>query len=93
MKQISYTLANLQTYDRANAALAAGAEALIPADHANRLQNGENALRALAGALSVRLDDLSGKASPLRAWGRRAVCGDVPMNVEIGSGQRCRGHG
>ncbi len=74
MKQISYTLANLQTYDRANAALAAGAEALIPADHANRLQNGENALRALAGALSVRLDDLSGKASPLRAWGRRAVC-------------------
>ena len=92
-------LADLQTYDRAKAALAAGEDELIPADHANRLLNGENALRvyrdlrgmtqaalaqkagvsrvivaeietgrkrgsvatlrALAGALSVSLDDLT----------------------------------
>lgn len=38
-------LADLQTYDRAKAALAAGEDELIPADYANRLLNGENALR------------------------------------------------
>jgi DNA-binding XRE family transcriptional regulator len=38
-------LADLQTYDRSRAALAAGEEELIPADHANRFLNGENALR------------------------------------------------
>ena len=38
-------LADLQTYDRAKAALAAGEDALIPADYVNRLLNGENALR------------------------------------------------
>lgn len=91
-------LADLQNYDRATAALAAGEEELIPADYANRLLSGESALRvyrdlrgmtqaalaekagvnrvtvaeietgrkrgsvatlrALAGALSVSLDDL-----------------------------------
>ena len=91
-------LADLQTYDRAKAALSTGEDELIPADYADRLLNGENALRvyrdlrgmtqaalaekagvnrvtvaeietgrkrgsvatlrALAGALSVRLDDL-----------------------------------
>ncbi|MFN3844331.1 MAG: helix-turn-helix transcriptional regulator [Paracoccaceae bacterium] len=38
-------LADLQTYDRTKAALAAGEDELIPADYANRLLNGENALR------------------------------------------------
>jgi len=92
-------LADLQTYDRAKATLAAGEDELIPADYVNRLLNGENALRvyrdlrgmtqavlaekagvnrvmvaeietgrkqgsiatlrALAGALSVGLDDLT----------------------------------
>jgi DNA-binding XRE family transcriptional regulator len=91
-------LADLQTYDRAKVALAAGKDELIPADYVNRLLNGESplrvyrdlrgltqaalaeqagvnrvtvaeietgrkkgsiaTLRALAGALSVALDDL-----------------------------------
>jgi len=91
-------LADLQSYDRAKAALAAGEDELIPADYVNRLLNSENTLRvycdlrgmtqavlaekagvnrlmvaeietgrkqgsiatlrALAGALSVGLDDL-----------------------------------
>jgi DNA-binding XRE family transcriptional regulator len=38
-------LADLQSYDRANAALAAGADELIPSDYANRLLDGENPLR------------------------------------------------
>jgi len=91
-------LGDLQAYDRAKAALAAGDDELVPADYANRLLNGESPLRvyrelrgmtqaalaekagvnrvtvaeietgrkqgsvatlkALAGALSVSLDDL-----------------------------------
>lgn len=38
-------LADLQAYDGAKAALAAGEDELIPADCANRLLNGENPLR------------------------------------------------
>ena len=38
-------LADLQSYDRAKAALVAGEEELVPADYANRLLNGESALR------------------------------------------------
>ena len=38
-------LADLQSYDRAKAALAAGEEELVPAEYVNRLLNGENALR------------------------------------------------
>ena len=38
-------LADLQSYDRAKAALAAGEEELVPADYVNRLLNGESALR------------------------------------------------
>ena len=66
-------LADLQTYDRAKAALAAGEEELIPADYANRLLSGVTVaeietgrkqgsvttLRALANALGVSLDDLT----------------------------------
>ena len=38
-------LSDLQAHDRAQAALAAGEEELIPAAHANRLIAGDNALR------------------------------------------------
>ncbi|WP_284260396.1 helix-turn-helix transcriptional regulator [Roseicyclus amphidinii] len=38
-------LADLQAYDRAQAALAAGEEELIPAEYAARLIDGENPLR------------------------------------------------
>jgi mRNA interferase RelE/StbE len=38
-------LADLQAYDRARAALEAGEEELIPAEHAARLLDGENPLR------------------------------------------------
>ena len=38
-------LADLQSYDRAKAALAAGEEELVPLDFVNRMLNGENALR------------------------------------------------
>lgn len=38
-------LADLQTYDRAKAALAAGEDEMIPAEYVNRLLNGDNPLR------------------------------------------------
>ena len=38
-------LADLQAFDRATTALAAGTEELIPADTVNRLLNGDNPLR------------------------------------------------
>ena len=38
-------LADLQSYDRAKAALVAGEEELVPSDFVNRLLNGENTLR------------------------------------------------
>ena len=38
-------LADLQAYDRAKDALKAGEDELIPADHVNRLLNGDNPLR------------------------------------------------
>lgn len=99
LRAASEDLADLQTYDRAKAALAAGEDELIPAEFVNRLLNGESplrvyrdirgltqaalaekagvnrvtvaeietrrkhgsvaALRALAGALGILMDDLS----------------------------------
>ena len=56
-------LADLRSYDRAMAALAAGEDALIPADYANRLLNGENALRVyrdLRGLTQAALAEKSG---------------------------------
>lgn len=56
-------LADLRSYDRAMAALAAGEDELIPADHANRLLNGENALRVyrdLRGLTQAALAEKSG---------------------------------
>ena len=56
-------LADLRSHDRAMAALAAGEDELIPADHANRLLNGENALRVyrdLRGLTQAALAEKSG---------------------------------
>ena len=56
-------LADLQTYDRAKAALAAGEDELIPVDYANRLLNGKNALRVyrdLRGMTQAALAEKAG---------------------------------
>ena len=44
LQAASEDLADLQSYDRAKAALAAGEEELVPADFINRLLNGESPL-------------------------------------------------
>ena len=56
-------LADLQSYDRAKAALAAGDDELIPADFANRLLNGESPLRVyrdLRGLTQAALAEKAG---------------------------------
>ena len=56
-------LADLQAFDRAKAALAAGEDELIPLDFANRLLNGENALqvyRELRGMTQAALAEKAG---------------------------------
>ena len=56
-------LADLQSYDRAKAALAAGAEELIPAVYANRLLDGESPLRVyrdLRGLTQATLAERAG---------------------------------
>ncbi|MDP3861700.1 MAG: helix-turn-helix transcriptional regulator [Phaeovulum sp.] len=56
-------LADLQAYDRAKAVLAAGEDELIPAEYANRLLNGESALRVyrhLRGLTQVALAEKAG---------------------------------
>ncbi|MCC5972342.1 MAG: helix-turn-helix transcriptional regulator [Pararhodobacter sp.] len=56
-------LADLQTYDRARAALAAGDDELIPAASVNRLLDGESALRVfrdLRGMTQAALADKAG---------------------------------
>ena len=56
-------LADFQSYDRAKAALAGGADELIPADYANRLLDGENPLRVfrdLRGLTQAMLAERAG---------------------------------
>jgi DNA-binding XRE family transcriptional regulator len=56
-------LADLQTFDRAKAALAVGEDELIPADYANRLLNGESPLRVyrdLRGMTQAALAERAG---------------------------------
>lgn len=56
-------LADLQSHDRAKAALAAGAEELIPAVYANRLLDGESPLRVyrdLRGLTQATLAERAG---------------------------------
>ena len=56
-------LADLQSYDRAKAALAAGEDELIPADSVNRLLKGENALRVYRDLRGLTQAALAEKAS------------------------------
>lgn len=56
-------LADLQSYDRAKAALAAGEDELIPADYVNRLLNGENTLRVYRDLRGLTQAALAEKAS------------------------------
>lgn len=56
-------LADLQSYDRAKAALGAGGDELIPSDYANRLLDGENPLRVyrdLRGLTQATLAERAG---------------------------------
>ncbi|MAC81940.1 MAG: transcriptional regulator [Rhodobacteraceae bacterium] len=55
-------LADLQSYDRAKAALAAGEEELVPAEYVNRLLNGENALRVYRDLRGLTQAALAAKA-------------------------------
>jgi DNA-binding XRE family transcriptional regulator len=55
-------LADLQAYDRAKTALAAGEDELIPVDYANRLLNGENPLRVYRGMRGLTQAALAEKA-------------------------------
>lgn len=55
-------LADLQSYDRAKAALEAGAEELIPADYVSRLLNGESPLRVYRDLRGLTQATLAEKA-------------------------------
>ena len=63
LRAAAEVLADLQTYDRAKATLAAGADELIPADYVNRLLNGENALRVYRDMRGMTQAALADKAS------------------------------
>ena len=63
LRAASEDLADLQSHDRARAALAAGADELVPAAYANRLLGGENPLRVyrdLRGLTQAALADKAG---------------------------------
>jgi len=70
-------LADLEAYDRAKAALAAGDDELVPADYVNRLLNGENPLRVYR--------DLRGMTQA--ALGEKAGVGRVTV-AEIETGRK-----
>ena len=59
-------LADMQAYDRAKAALAAGEEELISTDYANRLLNGESPLRVYRDLRGMTQAVLAGKAGVKR---------------------------
>lgn len=63
LRAAAANLADLQAYDRARAALAAGEDELIPAAFADRLLNGENPLRVwrdLRGLTQAALAERAG---------------------------------
>jgi DNA-binding XRE family transcriptional regulator len=62
LRAAAQDLADLQSYDRAKAALAAGDEELIPADYVNRLLNGESPLRVYRDLRGLTQAGLSEKA-------------------------------
>ncbi|MGF1614295.1 MAG: helix-turn-helix transcriptional regulator [Gammaproteobacteria bacterium] len=55
-------LADLQSYDRAKAAVAAGEDELIPADYVSRLLNGESPLRVYRDLRGLTQAGLAEKA-------------------------------
>lgn len=55
-------LANLQAHDRIKAALANGAEELVPQEFANRLINGENPLRVYRDLRGLTQAELAQRA-------------------------------
>ncbi len=59
-------LADLQAYDRATAALAAGMDELIPADFANRLLDGESPLRVYRDLRGMTQSEIARKAGVSR---------------------------
>lgn len=73
-------LADLQSYDRAKAALAAGEEELVPADYANRLLNGENALRVYRD-----LRGLTQAALAVKAGVNRVTVAEIETGRKQGS--------
>lgn len=77
LRAAAENLADLQTYDRAKAALAAGEDELVPADYVNRLLNGENPLRVYR--------DLRGMTQA--ALGEKAGVGRVTV-AEIETGRK-----
>lgn len=63
LREAAVRLADLEAFDRAQAALAAGDDELIPAEFAERLFDGESPLRvyrALRGLTQQVLADMSG---------------------------------
>jgi mRNA interferase RelE/StbE len=62
LRSAAEDLADLQTYDRAKAALAAGEDELLTADYANRLLNGEKPLRIYRDLRGLTQAELAEKA-------------------------------
>ena len=63
LREAAERLADLESYDRAKAALAAGDEESVPAEFADRIIDGESPLRVyrdLRGLTQQALSDLSG---------------------------------
>lgn len=59
-------LADLQSFDRAKAALASDEEELIPADYASRLLNGDNPLRVYRDLRGLTQAELAARAGVSR---------------------------
>jgi DNA-binding XRE family transcriptional regulator len=62
LREAAEDLADLQSYDRAKAALAGGAEELIPSDFAKRLLDGESPLRVYRDLRGLTQATLAEKA-------------------------------
>src|SRR6056297_1409632 len=73
-------LGDLQAYDRAKAALAAGDDELVPADYANRLLNGESPLRVYRELRGMTQAALAEKADV-----NRTTVGEIEIGRKTGS--------
>lgn len=75
-------LADLQNFDRAKAALAAGEEELVPAEFVNRLLNGERALRVYRDLRGLTQEALAAKAGVNRVTVAEIETGRKQGSVE-----------